>query len=66
MLLDSPTIPTKIKRAFVLGFVGHYHQLVDDRFGSRVVDRCWDFADTYLKVCGLFLNQSLCSYLGFM
>ncbi|KXN83539.1 Nucleolar protein 9 [Leucoagaricus sp. SymC.cos] len=48
-LLCSSTIPSKAKRSFILGFIGHYHQLVDDRFGSRVVDRCWDFADTYLK-----------------
>ncbi|XP_006459728.1 hypothetical protein AGABI2DRAFT_202089 [Agaricus bisporus var. bisporus H97] len=49
VLLDSSTIPSKTKRSFVLGFIGHYHQLADDRFGSRIVDRCWNFADTYLK-----------------
>lgn len=40
-----------------MSFIGYYHQLVNDRFGSRVVDRCWDFSDTYLKV---FLLLSLC------
>ncbi|KAF5320668.1 hypothetical protein D9619_001195 [Psilocybe cf. subviscida] len=49
VLLESTTIPTKIKRQFVMDFIGHYHVLVDDKLGSRVVDRCWDFADTYLK-----------------
>ncbi|KIK07666.1 hypothetical protein K443DRAFT_673245 [Laccaria amethystina LaAM-08-1] len=49
VLLDSPTVPLKAKRQFVMDFMGHYHLLVDDRIGSRVGDRCWAFADTYLK-----------------
>ena len=49
-LLSSPTVSQKSKRRFVIDFLGHYDQLVDDRFGSRVADRCWNFADTYLKV----------------
>ncbi|KAJ7762821.1 armadillo-type protein [Mycena maculata] len=48
-LLDSATVPLKIKRQFVLFFIGSYHLLVDDRIGSRVGDRCWAFSDTYLK-----------------
>lgn len=67
VLLDSSTIPSKTKRSFVLGFIGHYHQLADDRFGSRIVDRCWNFADTYLKVRStfairfyFFLTSTLC------
>ncbi|KAJ3571667.1 hypothetical protein NP233_g3597 [Leucocoprinus birnbaumii] len=48
-VLSSATISSKSKRAFVMSFTGHYHQLADDRLGSRVADRCWDFADTYLK-----------------
>ncbi|KAG6918212.1 hypothetical protein DXG01_015805 [Tephrocybe rancida] len=48
-LLESPTVTPKVKREFVMGFIGHYHLLVDDRLGSRVGDRCWAFADTYLK-----------------
>ncbi|KAJ7725102.1 armadillo-type protein [Mycena metata] len=48
-LLDSPTVPLKAKRQFVLSFLGRYHLLVDDRIGSRVGDRCWAFCDTYLK-----------------
>lgn len=45
-----------------MSFIGYYHQLVNDRFGSRVVDRCWDFADTYLKekiARSLFPQQQL-------
>ncbi|KAG9219045.1 hypothetical protein CCMSSC00406_0001455 [Pleurotus cornucopiae] len=48
-LLESPSVPFKDKRRFVMSFIGHYHLLVDDRIGSRVGDRCWAFADTYLK-----------------
>ncbi|KAG6849947.1 hypothetical protein H0H93_003319 [Arthromyces matolae] len=47
--LESPTVPSKGKRELVMGFIGHYHSLVDDRLGSRVGDRCYAFADTYLK-----------------
>lgn len=50
VLLDSETVPTKAKRAFVQSFIGGYHLLVDDRIGSRVGDRCFAFADTFLKV----------------
>ncbi|KAF9448476.1 hypothetical protein P691DRAFT_800795 [Macrolepiota fuliginosa MF-IS2] len=49
ILLSSSSITSKAKRAFVTSFIGHYHELADDRFGSRVADRCWDFSDTYLK-----------------
>ncbi|OBZ71991.1 Nucleolar protein 9 [Grifola frondosa] len=48
-ILDSPTVPIKAKRNFVLTFMGHFHVLVDDRIGSRVGDRCWAYADPYLK-----------------
>jgi len=42
-------VPHKVKRSFVMSFIGHYHTLVDDRIGSRVGDRCWAFADPYLR-----------------
>ncbi|GBE79200.1 Nucleolar protein [Sparassis crispa] len=48
-VLDVPTVPAKAKRKFVLDLMGHYHVLVDDRIGSRVGDRCWAYADPYLK-----------------
>ncbi|KIK65684.1 hypothetical protein GYMLUDRAFT_258395 [Collybiopsis luxurians FD-317 M1] len=48
-LLDSETVPAKAKRVFIQLFIGSYHQLVDDRIGSRVGDRCFNFADTFLK-----------------
>ena len=34
----------------MLKFVGHFHVLVEDRFGSRVGDRMWAASDPYLKV----------------
>ncbi|PBK73207.1 ARM repeat-containing protein [Armillaria solidipes] len=49
VLLDSPTVPQKAKRRFVLAFLGHFHELVDNRIGSRVGERCWSWADTYMK-----------------
>lgn len=48
--LESSTVPAKFKRKFILIFLGHYHELVDDRIGSRVGERCWAHADPYLKV----------------
>jgi nucleolar protein 9 len=50
VMLESATVPFKVKRHFVVSFIGHYQLLVDDRIGSRVGDRCWAFADPYLKV----------------
>ncbi|KAG1753166.1 armadillo-type protein [Suillus lakei] len=49
VLFDSETVPFKVKRTLVMSLVGHYHTLVDDRIGSRVGDRCWAFADPYLR-----------------
>lgn len=50
VVFESPTVTRKSKRALIMSFIGHYHLLVDDKFGSRVGDRCWDNADPYLKV----------------
>jgi len=49
VLFESETVPFKVKRAFAISLIGHYHTLVDDRIGSRVGDRCWAFADPYLR-----------------
>ncbi|PIL36686.1 hypothetical protein GSI_00375 [Ganoderma sinense ZZ0214-1] len=48
-VLESSTVSKPAKRKFVMSFLGQYHVLVDDRIGSRVGDRCWAFADPYLK-----------------
>lgn len=48
--LDSPSVPIREKRKFLLNLIGQYHALVDDRIGSRVGDRCWACADPFLKV----------------
>ncbi|KAI6128416.1 armadillo-type protein [Pisolithus croceorrhizus] len=48
-VLESPTIPFKAKRRLVMSMIGHYHELVDDRIGSRIGDRFWAFADPYLR-----------------
>ncbi|EAU82466.1 hypothetical protein CC1G_08217 [Coprinopsis cinerea okayama7 len=47
--LENANIPSKAKRQWIMELIGHYHELVDDRIGSRVADRCWAFCDTYLK-----------------
>lgn len=49
VLFESETVPFKVKRTLVMSLIGHYHTLVDDRIGSRVGDRCWAFADPYLR-----------------
>ncbi|KAK7471121.1 Nucleolar protein 9 [Stygiomarasmius scandens] len=48
-LLESSTVSAKSKRAFIMSFIGHFHLLADDRIGSRICDRIFTFADTYLK-----------------
>ena len=54
VFFDSPSVSSKMKRRLVMDFIGHYYKLVDNKFGSRVGDRCWTFTDTYLKVCNPF------------
>jgi nucleolar protein 9 len=49
-IFESPTVPQRARNKFVLRFMGHFHELVDDRFGSRVGDRMWAGSDPYLKV----------------
>jgi len=49
VFLEAASVPFSAKRGLVMSLIGHYHVLVDDRIGSRVGDRCWDFADPYLK-----------------
>ncbi|KAH7343515.1 armadillo-type protein [Rhizoctonia solani] len=47
--LDSPSVPLRDKRKFLLSLMGSYHILVNDRIGSRVGDRCWACADPFLR-----------------
>ncbi|KAF8894312.1 armadillo-type protein [Mucidula mucida] len=49
VLLDAESVPKKAKTRFVMAWLGHYHELVDDRIGSRVGERCWKWCDTYTK-----------------
>ncbi|KAG9091763.1 Nucleolar protein 9 [Ceratobasidium sp. 370] len=39
VFLESPSVQVRDKRNFLLGLMGHYHTLVDDRIGSRIGDR---------------------------
>jgi nucleolar protein 9 len=45
-----------------MSFIGHYHVLVDDRIGSRVGDRCWAFADPYLRVRSYLCRSTRCTH----
>ncbi|KAF5357660.1 hypothetical protein D9758_007464 [Tetrapyrgos nigripes] len=58
-LLDSPTVTAKSKRTFSMSFIGSFHLLADDRIGSRICDRIFGCADTYLKEK---IGQSLIPY----
>lgn len=49
-IFESSTVPHRARNKFVLRFVGHFHELVNDRIGSRVGDRLWAGSDPYLKV----------------
>ncbi|KAF9649340.1 ARM repeat-containing protein [Thelephora ganbajun] len=48
-IFESSTVSQRARNKFVLRFVGHLHELVDDKFGSRVGDRLWAGSDPYLK-----------------
>lgn len=49
-IFESSTVSHRTRNKFALRFVGHFHELVDDRIGSRVGDRVWVGSDPYLKV----------------
>lgn len=49
-IFESPTVPQRARNKFVLKLMGYFHELVDDKYGSRVGDRIWAGSDPYLKV----------------
>jgi len=63
VFLESASVPASKKRQLIMDFVGHYHHLVDDKIGSRVGDRCWEFSDTYLRVSGNRLFPSFSTFI---
>ncbi len=62
-LLTSPAVTAASRRKFLMSLLGHYHELADDRIGSRVAERCWAAADVYLKDK---IAQSLVSQQGYL
>lgn len=62
-LLTSPAVTAASRRKFLMSLIGHYHELADDRIGSRVAERCWATADVYLKDK---IAQSLVVQQGFL
>lgn len=47
--VSSSSIAPKLKRRLLLSLDGHWFELVDDRFGSRVGEKIWDSADGFMK-----------------
>ncbi|KAJ1912757.1 Nucleolar protein 9 [Mycoemilia scoparia] len=49
-ILKSPTVPLKLKRKIVLNFMTHYAEIGCNKYGSHIVDACWNEAgDIVLK-----------------
>ncbi|TRM68525.1 armadillo-type protein [Schizophyllum amplum] len=48
-IFESPSVSPKVKREYTLTWLDHLPALVDDRIGSRVAERLFISADTYLK-----------------
>ncbi|KAL1744639.1 armadillo-type protein [Schizophyllum fasciatum] len=48
-IFESPSVTTKVKREYTLSWLEELPALVDDRIGSRVAERLFATADTYLK-----------------
>ncbi|KZW04403.1 ARM repeat-containing protein [Exidia glandulosa HHB12029] len=50
VLDEAFSSPSHVLRKKLVGkYIGHFHTLADDRIGSRVAERAWAAADTYLK-----------------
>lgn len=48
-VVSSKTVSPKYRRRMLMMLDGHYFELVDDRFGSRVGDKIWEKADGFMK-----------------
>ncbi|KAL1665643.1 armadillo-type protein [Schizophyllum commune] len=48
-VFESPAVSAKVKREYTLTWLEDLPALVDDRIGSRVAERLFASADTYLK-----------------
>lgn len=57
-LLAYDTVPHSAKRRVITKLMGHFHDLANDRIGSRVAERCWRFADLYTKARTSFTSSS--------
>lgn len=56
--LEAETVPGFAKRKLILAFVTRYHDLAQDKIGSRVAEHCWTHADLFCRVWELVIPQS--------
>ncbi|KAJ3106517.1 Nucleolar protein 9 [Phlyctochytrium planicorne] len=54
--LKSPNVNLKAKRKIVTGFLDKIGELALGKYGSHLVDKCWDFSDIQLKVLQTRMN----------
>jgi len=47
--LESRTVSHKSKQQLITSIIGSYHVLDDDRFGSRVAEKMWKWADPFVR-----------------
>ncbi|KAJ2910594.1 Nucleolar protein 9, partial [Coemansia aciculifera] len=48
-MLKSKQVPVDSKRRVLEQYLGRYSELAMDRYGSHIVDACWEVADMQLK-----------------
>ncbi|KAG8904403.1 Nucleolar protein 9 [Tulasnella sp. 403] len=48
-LAESPTVPLRTKRKYIMSLIGYYHTLLNDQLGSRVCDNIWKASDPMLR-----------------
>ncbi|KAH9991424.1 hypothetical protein BJV77DRAFT_962771 [Russula vinacea] len=54
-IIDGPTIPLRSRRALLRAMAAQIAGVIDDRIGVQVGARCWAAADSYFKLCRVFL-----------
>lgn len=66
-IIDGPTIPPRSRRSLLRALEAQFADVIDDRIGSRVGERCWAAADPYLKVRRVYppITRNACMATGF-
>jgi len=50
LFLTSESLSLKLKTKLAKGVTGHFVDLALDKYGSHIVDRCWQVSDITFKV----------------